>query len=295
MKYLIFLSLCLSAFIMANPMQQQTHNGQHTFLVKTDLTKEQVQNLLNEYHRNRNHTAHFGETTTLHQNETHLFHPNEHQNETTELKVKKQKKIKEPKNEQKQETNTKIPQELPEVKSEVVEIPEPQEAPEAPEAPEQPEAPETPEAPEEPEVENETTNLKKKSQKQKTQKNQHQHQHGIKETNATEPIETEIQPENKTELKKKSETHGNTTELLSTPCANETTNLMSKNETKVKQNNSLVYVVFSSLFALIVFVSLFVFITNPKGQKKINETFRELTDYLLVKNDQRKKYDLRDF
>jgi hypothetical protein len=293
MKYLIFLSLCLSAFIMANPMQQQTNNGQHTFLVKTDLTKEQVQNLLNEYHRNRNHTAHFGETTTLHQNETHLFHPNEHQNETTELKVKKQKKIKEPKIEQKQETNTKIPQELPEVKSEVVEIPEPQEAPEAPEAPEQPEAPETPEAPEEPEVENETTNLKKKSQKQKTQKNQHQH--GIKETNATEPIETEIQPENKTELKKKSETHGNTTELLSTPCANETTNLMSKNETKVKQSNSLVYVVFSSLFALIVFVSLFVFITNPKGQKKINETFRELTDYLLVKNDQRKKYDLRDF
>ena len=96
-------------------------------------------------------------------------------------------------------------------------------------------------------------------------------------------------------MKKKSETHGNTTELLSTPCANETTNLMSKNETKVKQNNSLVYVVFSSLFALIVFVSLFVFITNPKGQKKINETFRELTDYLLVKNDQRKKYDLRDF
>ena len=295
MKYLIFLSLCVSAFIMANPMQQQTHNGQHTFLVKTDLTKEQVQNLLNEYHRNRNHTAHFGETTTLHQNKTHLFHPNEHQNDTTQLKVKKQKKNKEPKNEQKQETNTKIPQELPEVKSEVVEIPEPQEAPEAPEAPEQPEAPETPEAPEEPEVENETTNLKKKSQKQKTQKNQHQHQHGIKETNATEPIETEIQPENKTELKKKSETHGNTTELLSTPCANETTNLMSKNETKVKQNNSLVYVVFSSLFALIVFVSLFVFITNPKGQKKINETFRELTDYLLVKNDQRKKYDLRDF
>ena len=30
------------------------------------------------------------ETTTLHQNETHLFHPNEHQNDTTQLKVKKQ-------------------------------------------------------------------------------------------------------------------------------------------------------------------------------------------------------------
>ena len=239
MKYLIFLSLCVSAFIMANPIQQQTRDRQHTFLVKTDLTKEQVQNLLNGYHRNRNHTAHFGGTMALHQNETHLFHPNEHQNDTTQLKVKKQKKIKEPKIEQKQETNTKIPQELPEVKSEVVEIPEPQEAPEAPEAPEQPEAPETPESPEEPEVENETTNLKKKSQKQKTQKNQHQH--GIKETNATEPIETEIQPENKTELKKKSETHGNKTELLSTPCANETTNLMSKNETKKKKNQKKIF------------------------------------------------------
>ena len=51
MKYLIFLSLCVTAFIMANPTQE-IHNSQHTYLVKTDLTKEQVENLLNEYHRN---------------------------------------------------------------------------------------------------------------------------------------------------------------------------------------------------------------------------------------------------
>ena len=116
--------------------------------------------------------------------------------------------------------------------------------------------------------------------------------------NNTEPIEaeTEIEPENKTELIQNSETQcENKTELLSTPCTNETTNLMSQNETKVKQSNSLVYVFFSGLFALIVFVSLFVFVTNPKGQKKINEKLGQLTDYLLAKKDQRKKYDLRDF
>ena len=115
--------------------------------------------------------------------------------------------------------------------------------------------------------------------------------------NATEPVEveTEIEPENKTELKKSETQCENKTELLNTPCQNETTNLLSHNEPNVKQGNSIAYVVFSSLFALIVFVSLFVFITNPKGQKKINEKLGELTDYLLAKKDQRKKYDLRDF
>jgi hypothetical protein len=295
MKYLIFLSLCLTAFITANPTQE-THNSQHTYLVKTDLTKEQVENLLNEYHRN--HTTHAQETTTLHQNKTGLFHPNEHQNETTHLKVKKQKKNKQQNQEMNQEPPKEKPIEQPQVKNEVVEVPEPKEAPEAPEAPEQPEAPEAPEVeqPETPEVKNETTNLKKKNQN--TQKNQHQH--GIKE--AIAPLEEEIQKENTTELKQKSEEKPeNKTELMSNaPCANETTNLMSKNEhIEVKQNNSLIFVIFASVFFAFAFICLFVYLTmylpNPKARKKINEKFNELTDYLLVKDDQRKKYDLRDF
>ena len=299
MKYFIFLSLCVTAFIMANPTQE-IHNSQHTYLVKTDLTKEQVENLLNEYHRN--HTAHTQETTALHQNKTSLFHPNEHQNETTQLKVKKPKKNKEKKQEMNQEMQQEPQKVEPikqtEVKNEVVEIPEPQEAPEAPEAPEQPEAPEAPEVeqPETPEVENETTNLKKKNQN--TQKSQHQHG----KVDATVPLEEEIPPENTTQLKKKSETKPeNKTQIMSeAPCVNETTNLMSKNEhTEVKQNNSIVFGFFATLISAIAFIGLFVYITmylaNPKGRKKINEKFSELTDYLLVKDNQRKKYDLRDF
>ena len=81
MKNMLFLSLCLLALTMANP-NQGTHNPQHTFLVKTDLTKEQIVNLLNEYHRN--HTNHEQEMETgVH-----------HENETIELKVKKEKKQK---------------------------------------------------------------------------------------------------------------------------------------------------------------------------------------------------------
>ena len=130
MKYFVFLTLCLSTFIMANHTQE-THNSQHTFLVKTDLTKEQVQNLLNEYHRyGKNHTQFIQETRVFHQNETEPLH----QDETTHLKVKKgkQNKAKEMKPEAPKET----PIKGPEVKNEVVEIPEPKETPKAPEAPE---------------------------------------------------------------------------------------------------------------------------------------------------------------
>ena len=119
---------------------------------------------------------------------------------------------------------------------------------------------------------------------------------------ATVPLEEEIPPENTTQLKKKSETKPeNKTQIMSeAPCVNETTNLMSKNEhTEVKQNNSIVFGFFATLISAIAFIGLFVYITmylaNPKGRKKINEKFSELTDYLLVKDNQRKKYDLRDF
>ena len=114
MKYFVFLTLCLSTFIMANHTQE-THNSQHTFLVKTDLTKEQVQNLLNEYHRyGKNHTQFIQETRVFHQNETNPSHPDEHQNETTHLKVKKEKKNKA--KEMKPETPKEAPIKGPEVK-----------------------------------------------------------------------------------------------------------------------------------------------------------------------------------
>ena len=83
---------------MGNP--NATHNSKHTFLLKTDLTKEQVENLLNEYHKNGTEAL-IQETTSLHQNEVET--KNDHLNETTELKVKKQKeKKKKEKKQQKQ-------------------------------------------------------------------------------------------------------------------------------------------------------------------------------------------------
>ena len=160
MKNMLFLSLCLLALTMANPTQG-THNPQHTFLVKTDLTKEQIVNLLNEYHRN--HTNHEQEMETgVH-----------HENETIELKVKKEKKQK-THNQQVQENKPESPKEVhgsPHHKTEnkqveTPETPKKPEIPEQPEAPEQQEAPEAPEAPESPEnqevTEEEKTNLKKK-------------------------------------------------------------------------------------------------------------------------------------
>ena len=72
---------------------------QHTFLVKTDLTKEQVETLLNQYHQRKNKNQ--VETTTLkHKNSTEgeiktELHTNEVKSETTQLKAKKEKKNKE--------------------------------------------------------------------------------------------------------------------------------------------------------------------------------------------------------
>ena len=285
MKNMIFLSLCVLTFIIALPTEE-THSNQHTFLVKTDLTKEQVENLLNQYHRN--HTSLIQETTQLHQNNTHS---NGHQNETTQLKVKKTKKKKNAKQETKPETLKEVPVEKP-VEQEVQEptkAPEPQEASEAPESPEAPEA-ETPEAPEPPEaqeeaetpeLEKETTNLKKKT-KQRDQKRIHQSV--VQEVNNTQEIENEFEPENKTELIEKG------------TCTNNKVNLMSKTEkTEVKQNNSIIIGFLSAVFITFAFLSLFIYVTQPKGKKKINETFKELTDYLLVKENQNDKYTLRDF
>ena len=56
----IILILALLAVSTCQTAGEQ-HNHQHTFLVKTDLTKEQVENLLKQYYENKNQ-----ETTQLH-------------------------------------------------------------------------------------------------------------------------------------------------------------------------------------------------------------------------------------
>ena len=166
-------------------------------------------------------------------------------------------------------------------------VPEPPEAPEVPEPQKEPEASEpqkeleAQEAPKTPETENETTNLKKKT-KQREQKRIHQSE--VQEVNNTQEIENEVGPENKTEL------------IENETCTNNKVNLMSKTEkTEVKQNNSIIIGFLSAIFITFAFLSLFIYVTQPKGKKKMNESFKELTDYLLVKENQNDKYTLRDF
>ena len=61
------------------------------------------------------------------------------------------------------------------------------------------------------------------------------------------------------------------------------------------KNNSIIIGFLSAVFITFAFLSLFIYVTQPKGKKKMNETFKELTDYLLVKENQNDKYTLRDF
>ena len=285
MKNMLFLSLCLLALTMANP-NQGTHNPQHTFLVKTDLTKEQIVNLLNEYHRN--HTNHEQEMETgVH-----------HENETIELKVKKEKKQK-THNQQVQENKPESPKEVhgsPQHKTENKQVETPEtakkpETPERPEAPEQPEAPEAPESPENQEVtEEEKTNLKKKKknkeQKREQNREQKREQTVVEEVNETpEKVEAEIETgtENKTEINNN--------------CTEGKVNLMAHNgnDTVKQGKNSFIFNFFSIAFISFIFICLFVYATQPKKRAVFNQSFTEFTDYLLVKDNHRRKYDLKEF
>ena len=53
MKSSLFIFLGLIALSFANPNKTETHKTHHTFLVKTELTKEQIENLLNQHHMNQ--------------------------------------------------------------------------------------------------------------------------------------------------------------------------------------------------------------------------------------------------
>ena len=79
MKTTIFTLFTILALIYAH-IPGEAGNHTHTFLVKTDLTKEQVQALLNQYHQNQ----YQHQQQNLHQNTTATLVQTE---ETTELHV----------------------------------------------------------------------------------------------------------------------------------------------------------------------------------------------------------------
>ena len=101
--------------VSATNVETEQQNKQHTFLVKTDLTKEQVETLLSQYHHKKNNQT---ETTSLrHKNSTeeitqlHLAEGEEtHKENTTQFKAKKEKhekKIKKNQNQIKQKQHKK--------------------------------------------------------------------------------------------------------------------------------------------------------------------------------------------
>ena len=251
MKSSLFIFLGLIALSFANPNKTETHKTHHTFLVKTELTKEQIENLLNQHHMNHTHLT---QKTNLHQNENetheHQNTPNEEQ-ETTQLKKQKnknkeQKEEKEQKHEQvqekEQEPKTEVPntnEEKPAAESLVEKEVEPMEQ----------------------EGEKETTNLKKKKEQKEEKKRIHNSE--IKEVNEAESKELMNETEALIEVG-----HNN-------DCQNQTTTLMAKREyveqNNLNQSNSPIFGFISVVLLTIAFVSLIVYTTQPK--KKVHDNY----------------------
>ena len=265
MKSSLFIFLGLIALSFANSNKTENHKTQHTFLVKTELTKEQIENLLNQHHMNQTQLT---QKTNLHQNENE---PQENENTKTEeqetTQLKKQKKQKNKNKEQKQEKEQKPEKEQ---KQEQVQEQEQKQEPKA-EVPTPHEEKPVAESPVEEEAEpmeqegeketNETTNLKKKKEQKREKKRIHNSE--IKEVNETEAKELMNETEALIEV-------GNNND-----CQNQTTNLMAKREyieqNNLNQSNSPIFGFISVVFLTIAFVSLLVYATQPR--KKVQNNY----------------------
>ena len=267
MKSMILIILSLFILSATHAANETAH--QHTFLVKTDLTKEQVEALLIQHHQNKNKNQ--AETTNLHKksNETEektQLLVNETIPETTQLKAKKDKHAKK---------NKEAP--------EVVEVPEVENKTEAEtvslkkkgkkEKNKNQEVPEALEVVEVPEVENkteaETVSLKKKGKKEKNKKQE------VPETPEVKEVENKtslLANETSTEAKGEVET--------------ETEKVALVNKDIPKQSGNKVFGFIFTILLTIAFVSLIVYATQPKKYKRqLNHNHSELTDYLLVKEN----------
>ena len=265
MKSMILIILSLFILSATHAANETAH--QHTFLVKTDLTKEQVEALLIQHHQNKNKNQ--AETTNLHKksNETEektQLLVNETIPETTQLKAKKDKHAKK---------NKEAP--------EVVEVPEVENKTEAEtvslkkkgKKEKKQEVPEALEVVEVPEVENkteaETVSLKKKGKKEKNKKQE------VPETPEVKEVENKtslLANETSTEAKGEVET--------------ETEKVALVNKDIPKQSGNKVFGFIFTILLTIAFVSLIVYATQPKKYKRqLNHNHSELTDYLLVKEN----------
>ena len=253
---------------------------QHIFLVKTDLTKEQVELLLNQYHQNKNQHQNQGEITNLKNQAPEVPEPPEaseapempeveNENETEAVSFKKKGNKKKEKNE----------------KNEASEGPKTQEVSEVPEVPEV-------------ENKNETekiglkkTGIEKEKEKEKIKRI------GMPQTpDSSETIDGNNDQTITINLKKKGNDKKEKTEETEKPQTNESSEV-TENETKTdtvilvnknnaKQSGSKVIEFISVIILTIVFVSFFIYVTQPKKTDKKNKnknSFNELAYYLKVK------------
>ena len=245
MKFIIYIVLSLIALSLANPNETSSHNAKHIFLVKTELTKEQIEKLLYEHHLNQTQLL---EKTNLRQNENDTqgnHNSQEHQPETREFK-KKQKKEKNQNKNKEQKMEQEMAKEIPQIQDE--------------QTTSQPPVQEEIEHVEQ-EVEkelNETTNLKdKKHKKEKTHSNE------VKELNETEVKEAMNETEALIEV-------GNP----NNNCPEQKTTLIEKTENtqnNLSQSNSPIFNFFCVVFLAIAFISFFIYATQPK--KKVSNNY----------------------
>jgi hypothetical protein len=265
---LLILSLIVIASSQVAEHPQNEPHTQHTYLIKTDLTKEEVQTLLDQYYQTHQHR--YGSNTTVYKHvnsteieETQELHQLDHQtNETTQLKVKKQQNLNQHQNLNKQQ---KVHQHT--------------------QANTQPTEQET-----EPVEEAETVNLKKKT-KAKKEKTEPAPAPEVEVEQKTEGGNATTEQEEKTNLKQE--------ENINQECQN-TTVLINQNKEmngeNVKQGQGKISGFISIVILCTAFVYFFVYVTQPKKKGKYQRNnFSEITEYFLSKDKNRNEISVRDF
>ena len=270
--------------IAAAPHNNTKENPQkqHTFLVKTDLTKEQVELLLNQYHQNKNQHRNQGEITNLKHQAPEVPEPPEppeapespempeveNENEAEAVSFKKNGNKKKEKNEASEGPKT---QEV----SEIQEVPEAENKNETEK------------------IDLKKTGIEKEKEKEKIKRIGMPQIPDSSETTNGNNDQTII-----INLKKKGNDKKEKTVKTEKPQTNESSEvtvgetetdtviLVSKNN--AKQSGSIVIEFISVIILTIVFVSFFIYVTQPKKTDKKNKnknSFNELTYYLKVKGN----------
>lgn len=288
--------------IAAAPHNNTKENPQkqHIFLVKTDLTKEQVELLLNQYHQNKNQHRNQEEITNLKHQTPEVPEPSEvpespempeveNKNESEKVNLKKKGNKKKEKNEKREGPKMQMLSEVPEVpevenknESEVIDFKktgiEKEKEKEKVKRIGMPQAPDSSDTTGGNNDQTITINFIKKGndKKEKTKKTEKPQTHESSEVSEVPEVE------NKTNLL--------VNKTLDDELENEieTDTIILVNKNNAKQSGSRIIEYISVIILSIAFVSFFIYVTQPKktGKKNKNKnSFNELAYYLKIKGN----------